>query len=178
MKKNLLLLLLFGSSIYHAQTSAVQLKNVVVVAQMENAEDRYTIEVNMTEMLTAMGVKALPSLNALKTGSPVSLLAGDSIQKTLQGKGYDTYMLLSVRGYDRRYKPSQCQDDLQAALGVANLYPIYRDEIVSVSFEFLFFRSGKCIASDVIKCGNVSDRESVLKRFRKSLSKHIVKNWL
>ena len=87
-------------------------------------------------------------------------------------------MLVSVRGYDKKFKPSSCKDDLQQALSVGNLFPMYRDEIVSVSFEFIFYRNGQCVGADIVKCGNVSDRESVLKKFRKQIGKKLTNDWL
>jgi hypothetical protein len=160
------------------QLSGINLSNALVLAQMENDEDRYTIEVCLTELFTNANIKTLPSLNVLKTGSPATLLASDSLMQVVKQKGIDTYVLVSVRGYDKKFRPGQCKDDFQTALGVANLYPIYREEIVSVSFEYLFYRNGQCLGSDVVKCGNVSDRDAVLKKFRKAMTKHIYKYWL
>jgi hypothetical protein len=82
-----------------------------------------------------------------------------------------------VRGYDRKYKPTNLRDDLVTALNAGNLFPIYREEVVSVSFEFTFFRNGQFVCSDIVKCGNVSDRDSVIKRFRKLVAKRIEKKW-
>jgi hypothetical protein len=160
------------------QVSGINLSNALVLAQMENDEDRYTIEVCLTELFTNSNIKTLPSLNVLKTGSPATLLASDSLMQVVKQKGIDTYVLVSVRGYDKKFRPGQCKDDFLSALGVANLYPIYREEIVSVSFEYLFYRNGQCLGSDVVKCGNVSDRDAVLKKFRKATTKHINKYWL
>ncbi len=161
-----------------AQVVDLNLSNALVLAQMENDEDRYTIEVCLTELFSNMKIKTIPSLNVLKTGSPATLLASDSLLQVVKQKGIDTYVLVSVRGYDKKFRAGQCKDDFQTALGVANLYPIYREEIVSVSFEYLFYRNGQCIGSDIVKCGNVSDRDSVLKKFRKVMAKHIFKYWL
>jgi hypothetical protein len=131
----------------------------------------------MTELLSDAGIKAIPSLNILKLGSDASLLTTDSLQKVVAAKGIDTYMLVSVRGYDRKFSVSENKDDLQTALGAGNLFGIYREEIVSVSFEFSFYRNGKWVYSDIVKCGNVSDLDSVIKRFRKVVAKRITKKW-
>jgi hypothetical protein len=113
----------------------------------------------------------------MKLGSDASMLATDSIQRLVTAKGIDTYVIVSVRGFDRRFKPSVRKDDLNTALGAGSLFPIYREEVVSVSFEFLFYRNGQFVASDIVKCGNVSERDTVIKRFRKKLTKRIVKKW-
>lgn len=177
MKNNILILVLFISPIVFSQTDNIKLTNALVIGQLDKQEDRYSLEINLTELLSEAGVKAMPSLNVLKLGSDASLLASDSVQKAVAAKGIDTYVLVSVRGYDRRFKISERINDLSAALEVGNLFPIYRDEVTSVSFEFLFYRNGQFVGSDIIKCGNVSDRNSVIKRFRKNVAKRIVKKW-
>lgn len=177
--KNLLLgILFFASCCTYAQVENLKLNNALVIAQLDQEEDRFSIEINLTELLSTAGIKAVPSLNIMKMGNDAVILASDSIQEMAKGMGVDTYMLVSVRGYDKKFKPSSCKDDLQQALSVGNLFPMYRDEIVSVSFEFIFYRNGQCIGSDVVKCGNVSDRESVLKKFRKQITKKITNDWL
>lgn len=162
---------------FHAQLSDLHLKNALVVGQLDKPEDRYTVEINLTELLTNSGIKAIPSLNMMKLGSDASMLATDSIQRLVAAKGIDTYVIVSVRGFDRRFKPTMRKDDLNSALGAGSLFPIYREEVVSVSFEFLFYRNGQFVASDIVKCGNVSERDTVIKRFRKKLVKRIDKKW-
>jgi hypothetical protein len=76
-------------------------------------------------------------------------LASDSIQQKLKGKGIDTYVLVSVRGYDKRYKGAQSEDSLKTILSLGHLFPIYRDEVVSVTFEFMFYRNGKFVGTDI-----------------------------
>lgn len=177
MKNLTLLLLLFVAVNVKAQKESIQLKNALVVGQLDKAEDRYSVEINLTELLTEAGVKAVPSLNILKMGSDASIIATDSIQKLITAKGIDTYILVSVRGYDKKFKKTHRKDELKTALDAGNLFPIYRDEIVSVSFEFMFYRNGQFIGTDIVKCGNVSSRDTVIKRFRKSVAKRIVKKW-
>ena len=177
MKKLFLLLLLLVAVNVQAQKESIQLKNALVVGQLDKAEDRYSVEINLTELLTDAGVKAVPSLNILKMGSDASIIATDSIQKLIAAKGIDTYILVSVRGYDKKFKKTHRKDELKTALDAGNLFPIYRDEVVSVSFEFMFYRNGQFIGTDIIKCGNVSSRDTVIKRFRKILKKRIEKSW-
>jgi len=159
------------------QTKNLNLTNAVVVGQMEKAEDRYTLEINLAELFVNQGIKANPSLNILKNGNELSLLANDSIISLLRNKGYDTFALISVRGYDTKFKKTSHRDPLAIALTTGNLFPIYRDEITSVTFEVMFYRNGQFIGSDLIKCGNVSTRDGVLKKFRKKTTKKILKSW-
>jgi hypothetical protein len=161
-----------------SQTEKLNIKNALVVGQLDKGEDRYTLEVNLTELLTQQGIKAIPSLNMMKMGSDAVLLATDSIQQLVKSKGVDTYILVTIRGYDKRFKPSACKDDLPTALSIGNLFPMYRDEAVSVSFEFIFYRNGQCIGTDIVKCGNVADRDSVIKRFRKVMARRIQNKWI
>ena len=177
MKNFALLILLFLAVNVNAQKESIQLKNALVVGQLDKEEDRYSLEINLTELLTDAGIKAVPSLNILKLGEDASILATDSIQKIVAAKGIDTYVLVSVRGYDKKFKKTYRRDELKIALNAGNLFPIYRDEVVSVSFEFMFYRNGQFIGSDIIKCGNVSSRDTVIKRFRKILKKRIEKSW-
>jgi len=177
MRVFLAIIFVVSSAGYFAQLTDLHLKNALVVGQLDKPEDRYTVEINLTEMLTNAGIKAIPSLNMMKLGSDASLLATDSIQRLVAAKGIDTYVIVSVRGFDRRFKPSIRKDDLNTALGAGSLFPIYREEVVSVSFEFLFYRNGQFVASDMVKCGNVSERDTVIKRFRKKVTKRIVKKW-
>jgi hypothetical protein len=178
MKQLILGLLLCFSVHIAAQVENLNLKNALVVAQLDQEDDRFSVEINLTEILSTAGIKAVPSLNVLKLGNDAAILATDSIQELVKSMGVDTYMLVSVRGYDKKFKPSSCKDDLQQALSVGNLFPMYRDEIVSVSFEFIFYRNGQCVGADIVKCGNVSDRESVLKKFRKQIGKKLTSDWI
>lgn len=177
MKKFILLLSLVITTLSFGQIENLNLTNVLVIGQMDKPEDRYSIEVNLTELLTQAGIKAVPSLNVLKMGSDASLLATDSVQQLVKAKGIDTYVIVSVRGYDKKFNVGAKRDDFATALNAGSLFSLYRDEVVSVSFEFQFFRDGQLVASDIVKCGNVSDRDSVIKRFRKKVAKRINKKW-
>jgi hypothetical protein len=179
MKKYIYLFVLFAtvnSSV--AQKVNLNLKNAVVIGQLDNTEDRYSLEINLTELLTSRGVKTIPSLNIMKIGSDSQLLASDSMKQVLLEKGIDTYILVSVRGYDRKFKPTTSKDNLFKALELGSLFNLHQPDIVSVSFEFKFFRNGEFITSDIVKCANVSDRETVLKRFRIKVGKRITSKWL
>ena len=179
MKRSILILLtvLISVSASAQKKAKLALKNAIVIGQLDNPEDRYSLEINLTEMLTSRGIKTIPALNVMKMGGDAQLLATDSMQQVLAAKGIDTYLLVSVRGYDRRFKPTTSSDDLSKALSLGNLFNLYQPDITSVSFEFKFFRNGQMVHSDIVKCGNISDRETVLKRFRNKVGKRIDKKW-
>jgi hypothetical protein len=117
-------------------------------------------------------------MNVLKQGEDPQHLLNDSIQKVLLQKGFDTYLVVNVRGYDRTFKPNEDTQTLAELLETTSIYHIYRDEATSVSFEFSIYKEGKLISRQVLRCGNVSDRDSVLKRLRKRLPKKVLPSWL
>jgi hypothetical protein len=179
MKKNLfittLFLLLLITNVSWSQS--LKLNNSIVIAQFDKSEDRYALEVTITELLTQYKIKAMPSLNLLKQGADATVLVDDTIQKNLKIAGYDTYLVVNVRGYDRTFKPATQKISLAEILDMTSIYHLYRDEATSVSFEFTFFRNNEVVQRNILKCGNISDRNSVLKRFRKKLPKIIEKSW-
>jgi hypothetical protein len=70
MKKSLfvcyLFLLLSLNNFISSQS--LKLTNAIVIAQFDKQEDRYALEVSLTEMLAEYNIKAMPSLNLLKQG--------------------------------------------------------------------------------------------------------------
>lgn len=174
----ILALALTITSISFGQKQApLGLTNALVIGQLDNPEDRYSLEINFTELLSSMGVQAEPSLNHVKFGENSQVLGEDSLVQLLKSKGVDTYALVSVRGYDKRFKKTTIKDSLSIALAVGSLFDLYRQDIVSISFEFKFYRNGEFVYTDIVKCGNVGDRASVIKRFRKKVGKRIYKKW-
>ncbi len=156
----------------------IKLSNAIIIGQFDRPEDRYAIEVNTNEILTKFGIKAQPSLNFLKQGADITMLTNDSLQQNLKSKGFDTYLVVNVKGYDRKFKASKTKVSLSEVLDRASIYAIYRDEATSISFEFIFFRNNEMIYSDLIRLSNISDRNSSLKKFRKVLDAKIKKKWL
>lgn len=155
----------------------LNLDNVVIIGQMDDPSDRYSVEINMTDLFSTLNIKTMASLNLMKQGEDSQILASDSIGGVLKNDGFDTFLLISVRGYDKRFKESDTKDDFEKALSRGNLFSIYQDGIVSVSFEFKFYRNGALVADEVIKCGNAGSRSKVLTKLRKKVKKRILKRW-
>jgi hypothetical protein len=174
MKKILSFLVLLISVSAGAQ---YQLNNALVIGQLDKPEDRFSVEINVTELFASAGIKAMASLNVLKLGSDPDLLGSDSVINVLKSKGIDTYVLVFVKGYDKKFKATTLRDDLITALNTGSLFPLYRDEITSITFEFQFFRNGQMIGADVLRCSSVSNRDAVVKKLRKGLKKKIDKKW-
>lgn len=161
----------------NAQETKFKLQNVLIVGLFDKLEDQYTIEGNLGEMFSSMGIKTKLSLNTVKQGSSRTILANDSIQNLLKANGVDTYVLISVRGYDRTFKPASKIDSLEAELSAGHLFPLYRDNISSITLEFNFYRNGQHVKYDMLKLGGIGSRESVVKKLHKKLPKKIAKDW-
>ena len=177
MKYILFLTAIILSNLSFAQTKELNLTNALVIGQLDRSEDRYSIEIALTELFADAGVKALPSLNILKVGADVYHLENDSIQNIVSAKGLDTYLTVSVRGYDKRFKLAESRDDFKTAININHLFSLYKENVITVSFEFTFYRDGKFVGTDIVRCGNIDSRETVLKRFKKKTAKRI-KKWL
>jgi hypothetical protein len=176
MKYSLTLIILLCAKSLFAQN--IKLNNAVVIAQFEREEDRYAMQATLSELFKTYQVKVLPVMNVLKQGEDLQHLLNDSIQSVILQKGFDTYVVVNVRGYDRKFKVSDDTQTLSEMLETTSIYHIYRDEATSVSFEFSIYRNGKLIDRQILRCGNVSDRDSVLKRLRKRLPKKILPSWV
>lgn len=178
MKKLLFLSALLITTVTFAQKKEpLKLTNAVVVGQMDDSADRYSIEVKLTEVLNDHGIVAIPSLNVIKKGGDSRALASDTMQMQLAEKGVDTYLLVTIRGYDRKFKPAENQVNLETELERANLFKLYQEDIVSVSVEFKFYRNNECVYVEVMKIKSIGSREVALKKFKKKLNKVIEKKW-
>ena len=93
------------SNVVYAQ--AIKLNNALVISQFDKEEDRYAMQALMTDILKGYQIKALPLMNVLKQGEDPKHLLNDSIQQILLQKGFDTYLVVNVRGYDRNFKASE-----------------------------------------------------------------------
>ena len=177
MKYSVLGFFLFLATLSFAQVKNVKLTNCVVIGQFDKPEDRFTIESTTAGVFSANGIKTTPSVNYVKTGGSSSVLAEDSLKSLLKENGFDTYVIVSVRGYDRTFKPSKVKYPLAEKLDQGTLREIYRNGAVNVSFEFAFYRNKELVATDIVKCTNISNRESTMKRFNKNVDSRIEKKW-
>jgi len=174
---NLILLTIILSFNVGAQTKDLNLKNGLIIGQLDRSEDRYSVEIAFTEMLSENGVKAIPSLNILKVGADVYHLENDSILNIVHSKGIDTYLTISVRGYDKRYKLAENHSNFKTAIRESHLFPLFKEEMLSISFEVTFYRNREFVATDMIRCGNIDSRDDVVKQLKKKLRKRVQK-WI
>jgi hypothetical protein len=154
-----------------------KLKECVVIGQFDKPEDRYAVEVTFCEMLNAMRVKATPASNYVKQGSDINTLISDSITLELAKKGFVTYCIINVKGYDKRFKKSEVLPMFDEALERASIYKLYKEDISSVTLELIFYQNKKAVFTDVLKISNIGKRDDVIKRIKKKVPKHILRNW-
>ena len=169
-------LFLITTSLWGQQTAQFQLTNAFIVAQLDRPEEKFSLEINLSELFSNQDVKVFPSLNILKQGQNPTILASDSVTSILRSKQIDTYVLVSVRGYDRNYRKKSKPTSLIDELSSSHLFPLYRDEIVSLTIEFLFYQNGTQVYSDLLKIKNINNKDSVLKKLHKKLPK-LIQHW-
>lgn len=184
MLKNTLLLFLLLSGTVFGQADSVshkvkdlKLTNAVIVSHLDKQEDRFSLEIALSEVLSRNGVKNTVSLNLLKQGGDPQVLITDSMANVLKEKGFNTMMLVSVRGYDKKFRPSSENFNIAEDLAAENLFPLYKEDIVSVTFEFHFYRNNELVYTDLLKIPGAGSRDKVLKKLRKKLVKKVNKDW-
>lgn len=155
----------------------LKLTNALIVSHLDKEADRFTLEIAVSDVLSKASVKNMVALNVLKQGGDPQILMTDSMTSVLASKGINTLMLVSVRGFDNRFKPSSGNITLAEDLAANNLFSIYKDEITSVTFEFHFYREGKLVYADLLKIGGINSREKVVKKLQKKLSKRVYSHW-
>lgn len=161
-----------------AKFPPLKLNNALVVSHLDKESDQFSLEIAVSDVLSRSKVKNTVSLNVLKAGGDPQVLMTDSLTQLLKAKGINTLMLVSVRGFDNRFRPSTGNMTLAEDLAADNLFPIYKEDIVSVTFEFHFYRDGKLVYTDLLKIGGINSRDKVLRKFRKKLAKKVVKDWM
>lgn len=154
-----------------------KLDNVLIVSQQDKLEDRYSLEVGLISLFNSYEVKTKASLNVIKQGGSPKILLKDSVQRVLKTDGIDTYMLISVRGYDKRFKPSEDIKSLEEELEAGHLFPIYRESASSVTFSIIFYRNGEPIHYELIRTGAVGSRDAVLKKLMRKIDRRMRRKW-
>lgn len=161
----------------HSQDE-LNLDNALVIAQQNEQADRFSLEVAILQLLNSYNVKTKASLNVLKQGGTADVLLTDSLQARLKKDGIDTYMLISVRGYDKRFRPSDKINTLQEEIEAGHLFPLYRESATSVTFTVTFYRNGEPVHYELIKTGTVGSKDAVIKKLMKKMERSLRKDWL
>lgn len=180
--KNILLItisILFLSHSNWAQESqSLNLKNVLIVGQQDELSDRYTLEVGLLQLFSDYNIKSRASLNAIKEGGTDEILLNDSIYQKLKSEGIDTYLLVSIRGYNKRFKPSENANPIEEEINAGHLYPLYRESASTVTFSFTFYRDMLPVHHELIKTGTVGSKDAVMKKLLRKVEKRLEKEWL
>lgn len=177
MKKILIISLLAFYSLTSIGQEDLNLSNVLVIAQQDKLEDRYTMEIAMLELMRSNDIVAKSSLNILKQGQDPSILASDSITRKLGNDGIDTYLLISVRGYDTRFNPSQNLPELKDELRSGHLFPLWRESASTVTFTFLFYRNGIPAHYELIRVRAGGSKDAMMKKLYRKVEKRLQKDW-
>lgn len=158
-------------------TQSLNLTKVVVVGQQDKTEDKYSLELAVMQTFEKNGIKSKSSLGILKQGEHEILLADKRYQEQLSSEGFDTYFLISVRGYDKKFLPASKIVPLREELDAGHMFSFYRESASNVSFSVTFYRDGQAVFTDLIRVRSGNNRESVLKKLSKALDKKIKKKW-
>ena len=155
----------------------LNLENALVVAMQDKTEDRYTLELGIIELLRKHNILAKSSLNILKNGQDPTILASDSIKGKLSNEGVNTYMLISVRGFNKRFNPSKNIPSLKDELRSGHLFPIWRETASTVTFTIIFYRNAVPVHYELIRVRAGNSRDKMMKRLIKKMERRITKEW-
>lgn len=156
----------------------LNLKNVLIIAQQDELSDRYSVEIGLLQMFNSYNIKSKASLNVLKQGGSADILLSDSTRQKLKEEGIDTYLLVSVRGFNNRFKPSKKIHEFEDEIQAGHLYPLYRESTSTVTFTFTFYRDLKPVHSELIRTGSVGSKDAVMKKLLKKVERRLTKSWM
>lgn len=169
---------IFSQNGWTQTAEELNLKNVLIVGQQDDVPDKYTLEVGLLQLFSEYGVKAKASLNVVKQRGTDNVLLEDSVYQSLKNEGIDTYLLVSIRGYNKRFKPSEEINTLEEELNAGHLYPLYRESATNVTFTFTFYRDRKPVHYELIKTGTVGDKAAVMRKLLKKVKRRLTKDWM
>lgn len=169
-------LLLFSLAV-KSQDQPLNLENVLVVGQQDKLQDQYTLELAILELMQKNNINAKASLNVIKQGQDPTILASDSIQRKLANQGIDTYMLVSVRGYDKRFNPSSNIQKMDEELRAGHLFKLWRESASTITYTVIFYRNNIPARYDLIRVRAGNSEEKAMKRLSKKIDKLIQKEW-
>lgn len=169
--------LIFFSLTIRSQDQPLNLTNVLVVGQQDKLQDQYTLELAVLELMQENNINAKASLNVIKQGQGPTVLASDSIQRKLVNEGIDTYMLISVRGYDKRFNPSSNVQSMEDELSAGHLFKLWRESASTITFTVIFYRNNIPARYDLIRVRAGNSEDKMMKRLKRKVEKLITKEW-
>lgn len=172
-----LFFLLNSCAVTEIAIEPLNLSNALVVAQQDKTEDRYNLELAVIDAMRSNDILAKSSLNIVKQGQDPIILASDSIKRQLSNEGIDTYMLISVRGYDRNFNATKNIPSMKDELRSGHLFQIWRESASSVTFTIIFYRNEIPVHYELMKVRTGKDEAQVLERISKKINNRITKAW-
>jgi hypothetical protein len=146
----------------------------LLVVQNDKFDNRFSAEVNMGKIFSLLRVPLLLSVNLIKEGNPLTEIASQRVNGEMAAKGINTVLIVSVRGYDTRFKPRTIiPETLEEMLKEGNLYPLVQNEVASVTIEFFQYVGGVFKGYEMMRIGGASDKQKLYKRLQKRLERRI-----
>jgi hypothetical protein len=173
-------ILIFSSAV-HAQKvkqpKINNLKGALILVKNDKPQERFSIEANLGKLFGGYGMPILLSINLIKEGAPLSELGETKIQAEMNARNINSVLVVSVRGFDTRFKPrTKIPQTLAEMLQEGNLNPISTDEASSVTIEFFQYVNGKFNGYHIQRLGGASSRSKVYNKLQKRLDK-LVPRW-
>lgn len=177
MKNFVFILSVFFTSFFSTVVAQVDLDNVIVVAQQNQTEDRYNLELAVIDFLRSKSINTRSGISITKEGQGPPSLANDSLQNRMEEEGFPMFMLVSVRGYNKRYSISEQQNALNDELKAGNLFAYHREDISSVTFTISFYRNGVPVHAELIRVTKTKSPEKILSTLIKKMERQYKKVW-
>ena len=153
------------------------LKGAMILVKNDDQQERFSMEANIGKIFSVFKMPILLSINLIKEGAPLTDLADQKIQSELNAKNINSVLVISVRGFDTRFKPrTKIPPTLAEMLQEGNLNKISYEESASVTLEFFQYINGKFNGYQMLRLGGASDRAKVYNRLQKKLNK-LVPKW-
>lgn len=153
------------------------LKGALLVVKNDKFNERFSAEVNIAKIFSPFQMPMLLSVNLIKENAALSELNSPKVQGEMAGKNINSVIVVSVRGYDTRFKSrTKIPNTLEEILEEGNLYPVTQDDISSVTIEFIQYVGGKFNGYHIMRIGSASDKQKVYKKMQKKLNR-LIPSW-
>ena len=148
------------------------LKGAMILVQNDKPQERFSMEANLGKLFTSYGMPILLSINLIKEGAPLTELGETKIQAELNARNINSVLIISVRGFDTRFKPrTKIPQTLEEMLKEGNANPITTEEAASVTIEFFQYVNGKFNGYHMLRLGGASSRSKVYTKLQKKLDR-------
>lgn len=165
----------FAKKVKHPKIN--NLKGALILVKNDKPQERFSMEANIGKLFSGYGMPILLSVNLIKEGAPLTELAETKIQGEMNARNINSVLVISVRGFDTRFKPrTKIPEKLADMLAEGNLNPISMEEASSVTIEFFQYINGKFHGYHMQRLGGANSRSKIYNRLQKRLDK-LVPRW-